>query len=163
MTTNPSYLTSHHFDGSRPVVVEPLRISSHQVRQLKRNNYPPTNPNVEPCDTIEHQLVKREFMSFNASTITAIASCIIAVSAVITIVFVIFGALSWLVDMRSDVDSLQRDVAEIRRDIDEARQERAAMRKELLDAIKQSEDRIIDALSDHTHNADGRALFQVPP
>ena len=68
---------------------------------------------------------------------------------------------------RRDYEELRRDNAELR---EEFRRDNAALRDELqrgdeamLDELRRSVRQLLEALSNHTHNSDGDAVFTLPP
>ena len=68
---------------------------------------------------------------------------------------------------RRDYEELRRDNAELR---EEFRRDNAALRDELqrgdeamLDELRRSVRQLLEALSNHTHNPDGDAVFTLPP
>ena len=68
---------------------------------------------------------------------------------------------------RRDYEELRRDNAELR---EEFRRDNAELREELqrgdeaiLDELRRSVRQLLEALSNHTHNSDGDAVFTLPP
>ena len=68
---------------------------------------------------------------------------------------------------RRDYEELRRDNAELR---EEFRRDIAGLRDELqrgdeamLDELRRSVRQLLEALSNHTHNSDGDAVFTLPP
>ena len=80
------------------------------------------------------------------STVMMIATMIIAVAA---IVGVTLGVLSPAIENN-------------RREIENNRQEIRETRNELLRAIEKSEERVLDAVGGHSHDADGNPRFNRP-
>ena len=101
------------------------------------------------------------------------AQTIIAVAAVLTFLVIALvpavSGLYWLVQLNGKVDYLQaeledtqQEVQNTRQEIQDIRQEIQDTRRELLTAIEQSEQRILDALANHTHDEHGNAIFNRP-
>ena len=65
-------------------------------------------------------------------------------------------------DIRQEVYDTRQEVQDTRREVDDIRQEVQDSRRELLVAIEQSENRILDALANHSHDAQGNAIFTRP-
>ena len=83
-------------------------------------------------------------------------------SARILVIAMISG-IFWLGQLDSKVESLRDEVRENRREISNTRQEISNTRQEILDKIDESNQRMLDALAGHTHNAEGKAVFVRPP
>ena len=108
------------------------------------------------------------------------AQTIIAIAAILTLLVMALvpavGGLYWLIQLNSKVDHLQAELADtqreiqdtqqemqdIRREMQDARREMQDIRREVLTAIEQSEQRILDALANHTHDEHGNAIFTRP-
>ena len=80
------------------------------------------------------------------STITMIATMVIAVAAIIGVTL---GVLAPAIESN-------------RREIENNRQEIRETRTELLRAIEKSEKRVLDAVGGHSHDADGNPRFNRP-
>ena len=115
------------------------------------------------------------------------AQTIIAIAAVLTFLVIALvpaaSGLYWLVqlngkvdylqaeledtqveihDIRQEVQDIRQEVYDTRQEVDDIRQEIQDSRRELLVAIEQSENRILDALANHSHDAQGNAIFTRP-
>ena len=115
------------------------------------------------------------------------AQTIIAIAAVLTFLVIALvpaaSGLYWLVqlngkvdylqaeledtqveihDIRQEVQDIRQEVYDTRQEVDDIRQEVQDSRRELLVAIEQSENRILDALANHSHDAQGNAIFTRP-
>ena len=101
------------------------------------------------------------------------AQTIIAIAAVLTFLVIALvpaaSGLYWLVQLNGKVDYLQaeledtqQDMQNLRHEVQDTRQEVQDTRRELLAAIEQSENRIIDALINHSHDAQGNVIFTRP-
>ena len=115
------------------------------------------------------------------------AQTIIAIAAVLTFLVIALvpaaSGLYWLVqlngkvdylqaeledtqveihDIRQEVQDIRQEVQDTRQEVDDIRQEVQDSRRELLVAIEQSENRILDALANHSHDAQGNAIFTRP-
>ena len=117
-------------------------------------------------------------MKFNAPIITAIVATIALLATLASGMYQL-GQLSNQVENlalqnaslreenRRDYEELRRDNAELR---EEFRRDIAGLREELqrgdeamLDELRRSVRQLLEALSNHTHNADGDAVFTLPP
>ena len=108
------------------------------------------------------------------------AQTIIAIAAVLTFLVIALvpaaSGLYWLVQLNGKVDYLQaeledtqQEVHDLGQEVQDTRQEVRGLhqevqdtRRELLAAIEQSENRIIDALINHSHDEQGNAIFTRP-
>ena len=101
------------------------------------------------------------------------AQTIIAIAAVLTFLVIALvpaaSGLYWLVQLNGKVDYLQaeledtqQEVHDLGQEVQDTRQEVQDTRRELLAAIEQSENRIIDALINHSHDEQGNAIFTRP-
>ena len=94
------------------------------------------------------------------------AQTIVAIAAVLTFLVIALvpaaSGLYWLVQLNGKVDYLQAELEDTQVEIHDIRQEIQDTRRELLVAIEQSENRILDALANHSHDAQGNAIFTRP-
>ena len=65
-------------------------------------------------------------------------------------------------DVRQEVHDVRQEVHDVRQEVNDLRQEVQDTRRKLLIAIEQSEQRILDALANHTHDEEGNAVFTRP-
>ena len=102
--------------------------------------------------------------------ITKTASMVVAVVAVISL---IGGSLFWMGYISSQVVALEEKVLDLEVEIRDTRKElRTEMqilreeiqitRTELLEEIRRSNKQMLEALYNHTHDADGNAVFRKP-
>ena len=85
------------------------------------------------------------------------------VVAVVAVISLIGGSLFWMGHISSRVDSLEAGIRDTRMEIRDLRTEIQDTREELLTEIRRSNQQILDALANHTHDADGNAVFRSPP
>ena len=94
------------------------------------------------------------------------AQTIIATAAILTFLVIALvpaaSGLYWLVQLNGKVDYLQAELEDTQREVQGLHQEVQDTRRELLAAIEQSENRIIDALINHSHDEQGNAIFTRP-
>lgn len=94
------------------------------------------------------------------------AQTIIAIAAVLTFLVIALvpaaSGLYWLVQLNSKVDYLQAELEDTQQDVQNLQQEVQDTRRELLAAIEQSENRILEALVNHKHDEQGNAVFTRP-
>ena len=94
------------------------------------------------------------------------AQTIVAIAAVLTFLVIALvpaaSGLYWLVQLNGKVDYLQAELEDTQVEIHDIRQEIQDTRRELLVAIEQSENRILDALANHSHDEQGNAIFTRP-
>ena len=74
-----------------------------------------------------------------------------AAVSVITLLALVGGAFYWWGRLSSRVDALAEDVNALRNDVQSVRGEVQSVRNELLTEMRQSEDRILTALTRHSH------------
>ena len=65
-------------------------------------------------------------------------------------------------DIRQEVQGLHQDVGGLNLEVKGLHREVQDTRRELLEAIEQSENRILDALANHSHDERGNAIFTRP-
>ena len=90
---------------------------------------------------------------------TKTAAIVVAVVAVISLVG---GSLYWMGHVSNRVDTLDTQVRELRIEVRELRTEMQDMRQELLAEMRRSNEQILEALYNHTHNEEGDAVFRRP-
>ena len=91
--------------------------------------------------------------------VTKTAAVVVAVVAVISL---IGGSLYWMGHVSARVDSLDVQLGELRVEIRDLRTEIQTTRQELLEEIRRSNGEMLEALYNHTHDADGNAVFRRP-
>ena len=112
--------------------------------------------------------------------ITRNAQAITAIAAVLTLLVLALvpavGGLYWLMQLNGKVDYLQaeledtqqemqnirQEVSDVRQEVSDVRREIQDTRRELLAAFEQSEQRLLNAISGHTHDDQGKAIFSRP-
>lgn len=92
-------------------------------------------------------------MKINASTVTAAV-------AVVALLITVGTGIYQLGQLTNQVDQLSLQVANIR---EENRRSNRELREELREEIRRGNQQILYALANHTHDADGKALFVIPP
>lgn len=124
-------------------------------------------------------------MQINAGNITAIVSVL---ALAITLLAAVASGIYQISELSSRVDHLSAEVeqlptrdevrilvveeirrsnaelrAEMRRDNEALRAEIRRSNEELYEEMRRSNQQLLHALANHTHDADGQALFTVPP
>ena len=95
-------------------------------------------------------------MQVNAGNITAIAAI---VALVVTLLAAVGGGIYQLSELSTRVDHLSAEVEQL-----PTRDEvRILIAEEVRAEIRRSNQQLLHALANHTHDADGQALFAVPP
>lgn len=102
-------------------------------------------------------------MQVNAGNITAIAAI---VALAVTLLAAVGGGIYQLSELSTRVDHLSAELEQLpTRDevriliAEEIRRSNAELREDL----RRSNQQLLHALANHTHDADGQALFAVPP
>lgn len=94
------------------------------------------------------------------------AQTIIATAAVPTFLVIALepacSGLYWLLQLNGKVDYLQAELEDTQVETHDIRQEVQDTGRELPVAIEQSENRILDALADHSPDERGNAIFTRP-
>ncbi len=92
------------------------------------------------------------------------------VVAVVAVIGWVGGNLYWTGYIYGQLDGLETDTPGIRTEIRDTRMEIRDLRteiqdtrEELLTEIRRSNQQILNALANHTHDADGNAVFRSPP
>ena len=87
----------------------------------------------------------------NQGTSMDILAIVGAAVSVITLLALVGGGFYWWGRLSSRVDALAEDVKALRNDVQSVRGEVQSVRNELLTEMRQSEDRILTALTRHSH------------
>ena len=90
---------------------------------------------------------------------TKTAAIVVAVVAVISL---IGGSLYWMGHVSNRVDTLDTQVRELRIEVRDLRAEMQDMRHELLVEIRRSNEQMLEARYNHTHDEGGDAVFRRP-
>ena len=113
-------------------------------------------------------------MKLNATTITA-AVAVLAVLITLATGIYQLGRLSQQVanlslqidqvreENRIQIDQVREEIDQVRVEIDQIREENRRDNAALLEELRRSIRQLLDALGNHTHDADGNPVFTIPP
>ena len=89
-----------------------------------------------------------------------ISKIIAIIAATVAIVVILIGGVAWAIRLDSEVQDVQREVGELRQEVTELRQDMDEV-KENQRLILQALEGLHDAIANHTHDADGRAVMPL--
>ncbi len=86
-------------------------------------------------------------------------AAITAMVGIVTLLLLAAGGAYWLGKLSNRVDQLGKQVDQLSTDMREGFRE---LREELQEEIRRGNQQLLQALANHTHDADGLPVFRVP-
>ena len=106
-------------------------------------------------------------MKLNATTITAAVAVLAVLITLATGIYQLGRLSQQVANLSLQIDQVREEnriqIDQVRVEIDQIREENRRDNAALLEELRRSIRQLLDALGNHTHDADGNPVFTIPP